>query len=156
MLQRTFSVNTTTHVKSVLDDMISKVVKQHRRVTWLPAGIKSVRTFVPEPWRRVTRKPFSDIREANLDEAVPFTLPPEILRCNPMLDDPVLYEPQQVPRGVVHCDVVQLPRSTYVSLDEVYKIAQELNKIEDIDNFLEGTSVELQHGVKKINNYSLY
>ena len=148
MLQRTFSMNTTYQVKSVLDDMVSKVVKNHRRVTWLPAGIKSVRTFVPEPWRRVTRKPFSDIREANLEEAVPFTLPPEILRCDPMFD-PVLYEPPQVFREVVQCGVVPLPRSVLVSLDEVYKIAKELNKIKDIDKFIEDTSVELQHGVKK-------
>ena len=149
MLQRTFSVNTTYQVKSVLDDMVSKVVKQHKRVTWLPTGITSVRTFVPEPWRKVTRKPFSDIREANLDEAVPFTLPPEILTCKPILDDPILHEPPQLPREVVHCDVVPLPRSVLVSLDEVYKIAKELNKIEDIDKFIEDTSIELQHGVKK-------
>ena len=149
MLQRTFSVNTTYQVKSVLDDMVSKVVKQHKRVTWLPTGITSVRTFVPEPWRKVWRKPVSDIREANLDEAVPFTLPPEILRCDSMLDDPVLYEPPQVYREVVHCDIVPLPRSVLVSIDEVYKIAKELNKIEDIDKFIEDTSVELQHGVKK-------
>lgn len=149
MLQRTYSVKTTTQVRCVLDDMISQVVKQHRRVTWLPDGIKSVRTFVPEPWRRVTRKPFSDIREANLEEAVPFTLPPEILRCDSMLDDPVLYEPPQVYREVVQCNVVPLPRSVLVSLDEVYKIAKKLNKIKDIDKFIEGTSIELQHGVKK-------
>ena len=145
MLQRTFSVNTTYQVKSVLDDMVSKVVKQHRRVTWLPAGIKSVRTFIPEPWRRVTRKPFSDIRNADIKEAVPFTLPPEILTCEPILDDPILYEPPQV----VHCNVVPLPRTTLVSLNEVYKIAKQLNKIKDMDKFIEQTSVELQHGVKK-------
>jgi hypothetical protein len=144
MLQRTYSVKTTTQVKSVLDDMISKVVKQHRRVTWLPAGIKSVRTFVPEPWRRVTRKPFSEIRNADIKEAVPFTLPPEILTCEPILDDPILHEPKQV-----FCNMVPLPRSTYVSLDEVYKIAKQLNKIKDMDKFIEETSVELQHGVKK-------
>ena len=145
MLQRTFSMNTTTLVKSVLDDMISKVVKQHRRVTWLPAGIKSVRTFVPEPWRRVTRKPISYIREVNIEEAVPFIIPPEILTCKPILDDPILYELPQV----VHCNVVPLPRTTLVSLDEVYKIAKQLKKIEDMDKFIEDTSVELQHGVKK-------
>lgn len=145
MLQRTFSMNTTTLVKSVLDDIVSKVVKQHRRVTWLPAGIKSVRTFVPEPWRRVTRKPISYIREVNIEEAVPFILPPEILTCKPILDDPILYEPPQV----VHCNVVPLPRTTLVSLDEVYKIAKQLKKIEDMDKFIEDTSVELQHGVKK-------
>jgi hypothetical protein len=144
MLQRTYSVKTTTQVKSVLDDMISKVVKQHRRVTWLPAGIKSVKTFVPEPWRRVTRKPFSEIRNADIKEAVPFTLPPEILTCEPILDDPILHEPKQV-----FCNMVPLPRSTYVSLDEVYKIAKQLNKIKDMDKFIEETSVELQHGVKK-------
>ena len=149
MLQRTFSVNTTKQVKSVLDDMVSKVVKQHKRVTWLPTGITSVRTFVPEPWRKVWRKPVSYIREANIEEAVPFTLPPKIITCEPILDDPVLYEPPQVSREVVHCDVVPLPRSVLVSLDEVYKIAQELNKIEDIDKFIVDTSVELQHGVKK-------
>ncbi len=149
MLQRTFSANTTFQVKSVLDDMVSKVVKQHKRVTWLPTGITSVRTFVPEPWRKVWRKPVSEIRTADIDAAVPFTLPPEILRCDSMLDDPVLYEPPQVSREVVHCDVVPLPRSVLVSLDEVYKIAQELNKIEDIDKFIVDTSVELQHGVKK-------
>ena len=145
MLQRTFSMNTTIQVKCVLDDMISKVVKQHRRVTWLPRGITSVRTFVPEPWRRVTRKPISEIRNADVKEAVPFTLPPEILRCDSMLDDPVLYEPPQV----VHCDMIPLPRASYVSLDEVYKIAKQLKKIEDMDKFIEDTSVELQHGVKK-------
>ena len=145
MLQKTFSVNTTHQVKSVLDDIVSKVVKQHRRVTWLPAGIKSVRTFVPEPWRRVTRKPISYIREVNIEEAVPFILPPEILTCKPILDDPILYEPPQV----VHCNVVPLPRTTLVSLDEVYKIAKQLKKIEDMDKFIEDTSVELQHGVKK-------
>ena len=145
MLQRTFSVNTTYQVKSVLDDMVSKIVKQHRRVTWSPRGITSVRTFVPEPWRKVTRKPFSDIRNADINEAVPFTLPPEILTCKPILDDPVLYEPPQV----VHCNVVPLPRTTLVSLNEVYKIAKQLKKIEDIDKFIEDTSVELQHGVKK-------
>lgn len=149
MLQITFSVNTTYQVKSVLDDMVSKVVKHQRRVTWLPAGIKSVRTFVPEPWRKVWRKPFSDIREANIEEAVPFTLPPEILRCDSMLDDPVLYEPPQVFREVVQCGVVPLPRTTLVSLDEVYKIAKQLKNIEDMDKFIEDTSVELQHGVKK-------
>ena len=149
MLQRTFSVNTTYHVKSVLDDMVSKVVKQHRRVTWLPRGIKSVRTFVPEPWRKVTRKPISDIREANIEEAVPFTLPPEILTCKPILDDPILHEPPQVSREVVQCGVVPLPRTTLVSLDEVYKIAKKLNKIKDMDKFIEDTSIELQHGVKK-------
>ena len=144
MLQRTFSVNTTHQVKSVLDDMISKVVKQHRRVTWLPAGITSVRTFVPEPWRKVWRKPVSEIRNAGVKKAVPFTLPPEILRCEPILDDPILYEPKQV-----LCNMVPLPRSTYVSLDEIYKIAQELSTIEDMDRFLEQTCRELHHGVQK-------
>tara|TARA_B100001057_G_scaffold44330_1_gene39594 strand:+ start:1811 stop:2257 length:447 start_codon:yes stop_codon:yes gene_type:complete len=145
-------MNTTTQVKSVLDDMISKVVKHQRRVTWLPAGIKSVRTFVPEPWRRVTRKPISYIREANIEEAVPFILPPEVLTCKPILDDPILSEAPQVFRGVVQCGVVPLPRTIQVSLDEVYKIAKQLNKIKDMDRFIEDTSVELQHGVKKINN----
>lgn len=149
MLQRTFSANTTYQVKSVLDDMISQVVKQHKRVTWLPRGITSVRTFVPEPWRRVTRKPISEIRNADVKEAVPFTLPHEILRCKPILDDPILHEPSQLPREVVHCNVVPLPRSVLVSLDEVYKIAKKLNKIKDIDKFIEDTSIELQHGVKK-------
>ncbi len=149
MLQRTFSMNTTYQVKSVLDDMISKVVKQHRRVTWLPAGIKSVRTFVPEPWRRIRRKPVSEIRNADLKKAVPFTLPPEILppeilRCEPILDDPILHEPKQV-----FCNMVPLPRSTYVSLDEIYKIAQQLSTIEDMDRFVEQTCPELHHGIQK-------
>ena len=144
MLQRTFSMNTTHQVKSVLDDMISKVVKQQRRVTWLPAGIKSVRTFVPEPWRKVWRKPVSGIRNADVKKAVPFTIPPEILRCEPILDDPILHEPKQV-----FCNMVPLPRSTYVSLDEIYKIAQELSKIEDMEIFVEKTCPELHHGVQK-------
>jgi hypothetical protein len=144
MLQRTFSVNTTKQVKSVLDDMISNVVKQHRRVTWSPSGITSVRTFVPEPWRKMWRKPVSEIRNADIKEAVPFTLPSEILMCEPILDDPILYEPKQV-----FCNMVPLPRASYVSLDEIYKIAQELSKIEDINIFVEKTCPELHHGVQK-------
>ena len=144
MLQRTFSANTTYQVKSVLDDMVSKIVKQQRRVTWLPAGITSVRTFVPEPWRKVWRKPVSEIRDADIEAAVPFTLPYEILTCEPTLDDPILYEPKQV-----FCNMVPLPRSTYVSLDEIYKIAQELSKIEDMEIFIEKTCPELHHGVQK-------
>ena len=149
MLQRTFSVKTTKQVKSVLDDIISKVVKQHRRVTWSPSGITSVRTFVPEPWRKVWRKPVSEIRNADIKEAVPFTLPPEILKCEPILDDPILHEPSQVSREVLHCDMVPLPRASYVSLDEIYKIAQELSKIEDMEIFVEKTCPELHHGVQK-------
>ena len=144
MLQRTFSVNTTKQVKSVLDDMVSKIVKQQRRVTWLPAGITSVRTFVPEPWRKVWRKPVSEIRDADIEAAVPFTLPSEILMCEPILDDPILYEPKQV-----FCNMVPLPRSTYVSLDEIYKIAQELSKIDNMEIFVEKTCPELHHGVQK-------
>ena len=144
MLQRTSSANTTIQVQSVLDDIVSKVVKQQRRVTWLPTGIKSVRTFVPEPWRKVWRKPISGIREADIKKAVPFTLPRETLRCKPILDPPPLNEPRQV-----KCDYVPLPRATYVSLDVVYKIAQELSQIKDIDMFVEKTCPELHHGVKQ-------
>lgn len=144
MLQKTFSANTTYQVKSVLDDMVSKIVKQQRRVTWSPSGITSVRTFVPEPWRKVWRKPVSEIRNADIKEAVPFTLPSEILRCEPILDDP-----SQVYREVLHCNMVPLPRASYVSLDEIYKIAQELSKIEDINIFVEKTCPELHHGVQK-------
>ena len=144
MLQRTFSANTSYQVKSVLDDMVSKIVKQQRRVTWSPSGITSVRTFIPEPWRKMWRKPVSEIRNANIEAAVPFTLPSEILRCEPILDDPILYEPKQV-----FCNMVPLPRSTYVSLDEIYKIAQELSKIDNMEIFVEKTCPELQHGVQK-------
>ena len=139
MLPRTFSVNTTIQVKNVLDDIVSKVVKQHRRVTWSSRGITSVRTFVPEPWRKVWRKPISYIREADIEEAVPFTLPPEILTC-----EPFIHKPRKI-----KCELVPLPRTTHVSLDMVYKIAKELNKIDDMDMFIEKTSAELQHGVKK-------
>lgn len=144
MLQRTFSANTSYQVKSVLDDMVSKIVKQQRRVTWSPSGITSVRTFIPEPWRKMWRKPVSEIRNANIEAAVPFTLPSEILRCEPILDDPILYEPKQV-----FCNMVPLPRSTYVSLDEIYKIAQELSKIDNMEIFVEKTCPELHHGVQK-------
>ena len=144
MLQRTFSVNTTKQVKSVLDDMVSKVVKQQRRVTWSPSGITSVRTFVPEPWRKVWRKPVSEIRDADIEAAVPFTLPSEILKCEPILDDPILHEPPQI-----FCNMVPLPRASYVSLDEIYKIAQELSKIDNMEIFVEKTCPELHHGVQK-------
>ena len=84
------------------------------------------------------------LRDADIEAAVPFTLPSEILRCEPILDDPILYEPKQV-----FCNMVPLPRSTYVSLDEIYKIAQELSKIEDMELFVEKTCPELHHGVQK-------
>jgi hypothetical protein len=70
------SANSINQVSCVLDDIISKVVKKHKRVTWM--GITKVSLFEIENDRKLTRKPISKIRIMDKEKSHPFILPEKI------------------------------------------------------------------------------
>lgn len=74
-------------VLSTLRHSLTKLVTT--RVTWHPDGITAVRRFTIEPCdalpsRRFKRKPSSSIKDANPEEATPFTMIPGLIPKEPM------------------------------------------------------------------------
>ena len=166
--------HTTKQVNNVLKDIITQVCyKNKKNVSWHPQGITNAYSFEIEPWRNLSRKPVSLIKEHSPFTSSPFRLPDKINKIKPYFDYTTYKDPNKIsynlrnrevleckpmyPIVSVHCKlsddnessdnkfsdnessdntIPRLERTHPISLDEVYKIAQELNRIKDYDKFI--------------------
>jgi hypothetical protein len=89
---------TNKQVSSVLDSIITNVVlKNQKRVSWMPGGIQEARTFEIEPWRTMNKKPESQIKSYDEIKANPFTLPLKMKHMKPYFDHSTWVKPKPVP-----------------------------------------------------------
>lgn len=83
---------------SVLDSIITNVVlKNQKRVSWMPGGIKEARTFEIEPWRNMKPTPMSQIKSYDEIKANPFTLPLKMKHMKPYFDHSTWVKPKPRP-----------------------------------------------------------
>jgi len=76
MLTRSLSKTIHNQVKSIVDDLVNKVVNKRKKVTWASNGVTAARTFEIEPWRRIRPTPPTRIRSADKEaHDEPFMLP---------------------------------------------------------------------------------
>lgn len=177
MLTRQMSITSQT-VSRVVNDLVNQVCKNSRKkVSWHPRGISSAATFEIEPWRKINRKPVSLIKENNAFASSPFRLPDEVSVIEPYFDYSKYNEAPRynmrdrnvlkcLPVTSVDCDLSldwlgpdddddtgpgsgsKLERSRPISLSEVYKIAQQIQQIqeekEDYDKFIRESEIMYQ------------
>jgi hypothetical protein len=78
---------TKSQLIGVIRDMVNTIYNTNtRRVTWHPKGISTVATFEIEPWRKLSRKPVSLIKEYDSFAASPFRLPDKATHLEPYFD----------------------------------------------------------------------
>lgn len=101
---------TSSQVYGVLRDVINTVCKNNKKVTWHPRGISSAATYEIEPWRNISRKPFSAIKNHDAFSAAPYRLPDKVGHINPYFDHSTYYNPprynlrnQQEPPEILEC-----------------------------------------------------
>lgn len=148
-------------VKEVMCELVHQIAtKQKKHVHWFPSGITEVRTFEIEPWRHMNRKPFSLIKHETGFQSTPFLLPLVAKRMEPFFDYDT-YEPDSEPepepeppsvpaynlrprKELLECKpsvngmptvYCKLERTEPISLDEVYRLAEELRHT-NIDSLL--------------------
>lgn len=157
MLARTISNNRLKIVRSVLDDIVTNVIKKQRRVAWLTNGVSKVSTFQIEPWRKLVAPPVSKIKRANKEEAVPFILPLPEPQKIPIEAQPLdeqlwndwhynTYLQQNNIREKIQPEQPVLLGYENITLIDIYKTVNELNIIKNYEKFIYDTSQELQLG----------
>ena len=157
MLALTISNNSLKIVRSVLDDLMSNVIKKHRRVTWFKNDVSKVSTFQIEPWRKLVAPPVSKIKRANKEEAAPFILPLPEPQKIPIEAQPLeeqlwndwhynTYLQQNNTREEIQQEQPTLPRNENITLIDIYQTVNEVNIIKNYEKFIYDTSQELQLG----------
>ncbi len=165
MLARTISTNTLNLVSCVLDDIISKVIKKQKRISW--GGITNVASFELEEDRKLSRIPFSKIRIHNSNLSNPFIIPKNINMMKPIKEQTFMVnlcgnnhnlECESVIMKVQSNKVEHiypnfkgdnhpiLPRTRTTNLSEIYDIAKNMKLINNYNKFIDETSRELQLG----------
>ena len=165
MLARTISTNTLNQVSCVLDDIVSKVIKKQKRISW--GGITNVASFELEDDRKLSRIPFSKIRIHNSNLSNPFIIPKNIIMMKPIKEPTFMVnlchdnhnlECESVIMKVQSNKVEHiypnfkddnhsiLPRTRTFNLSEVFDIANNMKLIDNYNKFIHETNTELQLG----------
>ena len=147
--------STMKQVSEVLDRIIDCVCKK-KRVTWHKDGITKAMTFEIEPWRKILTKPYSTIREIDCLSCAPFTLPKNISHIEPYFDydtyrndnynlrprkEVLVCSPPIYDMPIINCSLDNdstgpLVRCEPISLDKVYKIAEDIKNNLDYEKFI--------------------
>ena len=155
MLARTISTNTLNQVSCVLDDIVSKVIKKQKRISW--GGITNAVSFELEDDRKLSRIPFSKIRIHNSELSNPFTIPKNIMMMGTNKKELLVVNESVIMK--IHRKKVEhiypnfkddihstLPRTHTINLSEVFDIANNMKLIDNYNKFLHETNTELQLG----------
>lgn len=125
---------TTKQVSSILDSIITNVVlKNQKRVSWMPGGIQEARTFEIEPWRSMKPTPKSFIKLNNEIAANPFTLPLKMKHMNPYFDYSSWSPPKPISTmgccGSPHVNILKTRNQTYQYMTPLSSIIESSDHI---------------------------
>ena len=115
----------------IMKDTVKRGLRKHKRVHWNPRGITELYVFEIEPWRKLGKRPFSMNRINDPEESNPFVFPVMKTHLEPYFDydtyePPELSEPSETREPY---NLRSLPRCEPISLDQIYKIAEELKQM---------------------------